>query len=156
MIGTMTFGTTIDIAASPQRVWEVMTDIDRWHEWTPSITRITRLRNAPFAVGTRALSRQPKFPPAIWKITSIEPGKSFTWVSRVPGLRVVARHSVDAASAGARASLSVEIGGLLGGVWARMTRALTEKYLAFEAAGLKARSENPGYRCDRRNTEETP
>ena len=145
-MGEVTFGTTVDISASPQRVWEVMSDIDRWHEWTPSITRITRLRGAPFAVGTRALGRQPKFPPAIWKITSIEPGRSFTWVSGAPGLRVVARHSVEPAPVGARAALSVEISGLFDGLWSRMTRTLTEKYLALEAAGLKARSENPGYR----------
>ena len=141
----MTFATSVDIAASPQRVWEVMSDIDRWHEWTPSITRITRLRGAAFAVGTRALGRQPKLPPAIWKITAIEPGRSFTWVSRAPGLVVVARHSVEPAPLGAHATLSVEISGMFGGLWARLTRTLTEKYLALEAAGLKARSENPSY-----------
>jgi hypothetical protein len=27
-----------------------------------------------------------------------------------------------------------------------MTKDITERYLAFEAGGLKARSENPGYR----------
>jgi hypothetical protein len=31
-------------------------------------------------------------------------------------------------------------------MFGRMTKGITERYLAFEASGLKARSENPGYR----------
>ena len=37
------FSTTIDIDAPPARVWQVMSDVERWHEWTPSITSIQRL-----------------------------------------------------------------------------------------------------------------
>jgi len=86
------FSITIDIAAPAERVWQVMSDTDRWHEWTPSVTSVKRLGGGAFVVGSRVVIRQPRFPPALWKLTAIE------------------------------------------------------RYLAFEASGLKARSENPSYR----------
>jgi uncharacterized membrane protein len=135
------FKTSIDIAAPTETVWRVMADVDRWHEWTQSVTSVKRLKGAPFAVGTRVLIRQPKFPPAIWKVTSIEPGTSFTWVSVAPGLRVIGHHRVDPTPAGSRATLSLDIQGFLGGIWGRMTKGITRRYIDFEARGLKARSE---------------
>ena len=77
-----TFNVSTDIAAPAERVWEVMIDTNRWHEWTPSITSVKRLSDAPIAVGSRVLIRQPKIPPASWTVTAIEPGASFTWVRR--------------------------------------------------------------------------
>ena len=140
------FSISIDIPAAPERVWEVMSDVERWHEWTPSVTSVKRLDTGPFTVGSRVVIRQPRFPPAWWKITAIEPGRGFTWVSVAPGMRVVARHRVDTAPAGSRATLSLELQGLFGGLFGRLTKDITERYLAFEAAGLKARSENPQFR----------
>ena len=140
------FEISIDIAAPAERTWQVMSDIDRWHEWTPSVTSIRRLGGVPFALGTRAIVRQPKFPPALWKITMIEPRKSFTWASVVPGLRVVGKHQVEATPTGSRARLSLDLQGLFGGLFGRLTRGITERYIAYEAAGLKARSEDPTYR----------
>lgn len=143
------FELTIEIAAPPARVWEVMTDIDRWHEWTPSITSIERLDNAPFAVGTRIRTRQPKLPAALWKITAIDPGKSFTWTSVAPGLKVDATHQVEPAEGGSHVTLSIDYSGMFGGMWERLTRDITKRYVGFEANGLKARSENPAYVASR-------
>ena len=140
------FSISTDIDAPAERAWQVMSDTERWHEWTPSVTSVRRLGGAPFAVGSRVMIRQPKFPPALWKLTAIEPGRSFTWVSVAPGLRVVAHHQVEPTAAGSRATLSLDLQGLFGGVFGRMTKDITERYLAFEAKGLKARSEDPGFR----------
>jgi ligand-binding SRPBCC domain-containing protein len=140
-----TFRITTDITAPAERVWQVMSDTDRWHEWTPSVTSIKRLGGGPFAVGSRLLIRQPKFPPAMWKIKEIVPGESFTSVSIGPGFRVIARHSVEPTGNGSRATLSLELQGIFGGMFGSMTKGITERYLAFEATGLKERSENPGF-----------
>jgi uncharacterized membrane protein len=139
------FSTSIDIAAPAERVWQVMSDIDRWHEWTPSITSVKRLGAGALAIGSRALIRQPRFPPALWKVSSIEPGRSFTWVSVAPGLRVVGHHLVEPANAGSRATLSLELHGIFGGLFGRMTKGITQRYIGYEANGLKARSENPDF-----------
>jgi hypothetical protein len=139
------FSISIDIKTPVDRVFEVMSDTDRWHEWTPSVTSIKRLDGGEFKVGSRAVIRQPKFPPALWKITAID-ASSFTWENRAPGIRVIAHHSAEPTPTGTRATLSLRYQGFLARLLARMTRKITNRYLAMEAFGLKARSENPYYR----------
>ncbi len=134
------FSINVDIAARPERVWEVMSDVERWPEWTASVKSIKRLDKGPFAVGSRAIIRQPKFPPALWEVTAIEPNR-FTWKSGLPGLWVFARHSVDPTVTGSHVTLSLEYNGILGSLVGRLTRGITERYLRLEAEGLKRRSE---------------
>jgi uncharacterized membrane protein len=135
------FQVSVEIDAPPETVWSVMSDAERWHEWTPSVRSIRRLDSGPLRVGSRALIRQPKFPPAMWTVTALEPGRSFTWKSGLPGMWVHAQHSVVAVSGGSRATLALRYEGPLGRPLGRMTQAITNRYLGFEAAGLKRRSE---------------
>jgi uncharacterized membrane protein len=136
------YRTDVDIAAPPDVVWAVMSDVERWHEWTASVRSIRLLDDKPLAVGSRAVVRQPKFPPAVWKVTAIDPGRSFTWKSGAPGMWVYGHHSVRPAAGGSRATLGLHYEGMLGQLLSRMTRGITERYLALEAAGLKRRSED--------------
>jgi len=145
-----TLSVTTEVAAPTERVWQVMSDVERWQEWTPSVKSIRLLDAGPLALGSRAVVRQPKFPPARWKVTAIESGLGFTWVSLGPGIRVIARHSIESADGGSRVTLSVDYGGILGGLMARLTGDITERYLGFEAKGLRARSEDPGFRHELR------
>lgn len=135
------FQTTVDIDAPPHVVWEVMSDVERWPEWTASVRSIRRLDSGPFRVGSQALIRQPRFPPALWTVTAIEPLRSFTWRSGAPGVWVHAHHSLTPTATGTRVRLGLRYRGLLGRLIARMTRGITERYLAMEAEGLKRRSE---------------
>jgi hypothetical protein len=132
----------VDIAAQPETVWAVMADAERWHEWTPSVRSIRIIDKGPLGVGSRALIRQPKFPPAIWKVTALDPGRSFTWKSGAPGMWVYAHHAVEAVPVGARATLTLHYEGAFARLLGRLTRAITNRYLAFEATGLKQRSES--------------
>ena len=45
--------------------------------------------------------------------------------------------------------LSLELQGLFGGAFGSLTRGITERYLQYEAAGLKARSADPTFRHDK-------
>ena len=81
-----------------------------------------------------------------WTVTAIDDRKSFTWTNRAPGIKVIAHHSIDATGDRSKATLSLRYEGFLGGLLARMTRSITHRYLALEATGLKARSENPFFR----------
>ena len=135
------FSIQVEIAASPARVWEVLSDGERWAEWTPSVTSV-QIFDKPLRVGSRAMIRQPKVPPGMFKITALEPGKSFTWASGIPGIIYVhARHSIEPAPAGTRATLAIRFDGLFGGVMGKRMAELNHQYLEMEAAGLKRFSE---------------
>jgi uncharacterized membrane protein len=132
---------SVDIDAPAETVWSVLTDVERWHEWTPSVRSIRRLDRGPLAIGSRALIRQPKLLPAMWKVTALEPGRSFTWKSGLPLMWVHARHSLTPSDGGTRATLHLRFEGAIGRVMARAMRRLNEKYLGMEAGGLRRRSE---------------
>lgn len=134
---------TVDIDAPAERVWEVMIDVERWHEWTPSITSIERLDSGEFRQGSRVRIKQPKLAATVMTVTRLEPGRSFTWQTRAPGLEVTASHSVTPVGKGSQARLTLYFDGFVGGLLARAMRGLNERYVAYEAAGLKKRSENP-------------
>ncbi len=137
----MLYTITIEIAATPDAVWPVMADVERWHEWTASITSVTRLTEGPFAVGSRARIRQPRLPPAEWTVTELQAGRGFTWVSTGPLLRVTGRHWIEARGSASLVTLSVTYEGLLGRLVGRMTGELNTRYIGLEAEGLKRRCE---------------
>jgi uncharacterized protein YndB with AHSA1/START domain len=114
--GTTDFTKTIDIAAPPDWVWDAMTDVEHWPDWTASVTSIKRLDAGPFAVGSRARIKPPKLLPAIWTVTALIPGRSFTWISGMPGLRVTGHHEVESGMSGSRVTLSIQFEGIFRGV----------------------------------------
>jgi uncharacterized membrane protein len=134
--------TSIDVAASQDRVWEVLVDVERWPEWTDSVSSVRRLDAGPLAVGSRVEVSQPRIPTGTYTVTAMEPGSAFTWEQRQPGSTVSAHHEcAQLPDGGTRVKLRVVMSGAVGGVVGRLYRKLTERYLAMEAAGLKARAE---------------
>src|SRR5688500_15026308 len=127
---------TVDIAAPAERVWEVLTDVEKWSKWTETVTSVKRLDDGPLQSGSRAKILQPKIPETEYVVTELESGRSFTWVARGPGVTTTARHEVEALPDGnSRVRLAVEQAGVLGKVMGRFYRGLTDRYLANEAAG---------------------
>jgi uncharacterized membrane protein len=142
--------TTIDIQAPPDRVWAALRDIEHWPEWTATVTGVRLLDPGPLAIGNRAIVRQPKLLPARWEITQVEEGRSFTWITRGPGILVTAHHEIEVAPNGSRVMLSLDFSGPLGPLAARLTRGLNARYLALESQGLKKRAEaDEGHRSQR-------
>jgi hypothetical protein len=133
------FSRSVEISLPPALVWSVMAAIERWPEWTSSVSRVKRLSPGPLRVGSRVRIHQPKLPPAWWRVTELNPGAGFASVSVAPGVRVVARHWIEPATDGCRVTLSIRYEGLLGALLARWVGDLNDRYLALEADGLKAR-----------------
>ena len=137
------FETTIDIAAPPERVWAVMSNLERWPEWTQSMSRVERLNDRPLGVGSRVRVKQPRLAAAVFDITSWNPPRGFDWVAQNPLVTAVASHDIAPSAAGSRVRLSVTFSGPLGGVIAWFYGSLTQRYVQMEAEGLRRRAEKP-------------
>ena len=134
---------TVDIDAPPERVWDVMMDLEKWPEWTPSMSSVQRLDSGELREGSRVRIKQPKLAPTTMTVTHIEADKSFTWRAKAPGLVITATHTIVKKGNGSQVTLSLFFDGFVGGILARAMRGLNERYIAYEAAGLKKRSEHP-------------
>lgn len=138
----MAYSTSIDIDAAPEDVSEIISDVERWPEWTASITTVERLDEGPFAVGSQAKVKQPRLPTVVWTVTELTPDRGFVWVAKSPGVENRGIHRVEPAPGGAsRVTLGVEESGLVGKVAGLLLRRMTKRYVDMEAAGLKQRAE---------------
>ncbi|CAM3467600.1 SRPBCC family protein [Isoptericola cucumis] len=134
--------TSIDVDAPPERVWEVLLDVERWPEWTDSVTAVRSLDDGPLAVGSRVEVSQPRIPTGTYTVTVLDPTSTFVWEQRQPGSTVAAHHEcAPLGDGGTRVGLRVVMSGAVGGVVGRFYRKRTEQYLAMEAGGLKRRAE---------------
>jgi hypothetical protein len=132
----------VEIDAPATLVWDVFTDVERWPEWTPSVSRLVALDGPGIAVGKRFEIKQPRMPKLVWQVTEVSPGASWTWVQRSPGGVTLARHEVVPESSGrTRVRQQIDQRGPIGALVGLLMRRMTRRYLDFEAAGLKARSE---------------
>ncbi|ULE33361.1 SRPBCC family protein [Mycobacterium sp. IDR2000157661] len=133
-------GVTVDAPAGV--VWRIFTDVERWPDWTASVTSVVALDGPGLAVGKRFAIKQPKLPKLVWEVTEFSPETSWTWVQRSPGGLTIARHDVIAqSSARTRVDQRLEQRGPVGSLIALLMRPTTRRYLDLEAAGLKACSE---------------
>lgn len=133
---------SVEIDAPARLVWDVFSDVERWPDWTASVTSLAGLDGAALAVGRRFAIKQPGLQKLVWKVTEIDPGVSWTWVHRSPGVLVSARHDVLAQSKSSTlVRQRLDQRGLLGALVGRLTVKRTKRFLELEAQGLKARSE---------------
>ncbi|HET6919143.1 MAG TPA: SRPBCC family protein [Jiangellaceae bacterium] len=139
----MRFEASIDVAAPAERVFGVYTDVEHWPDWTRSVTSIERLDQGPLRVGSRARIKQPRLPVAVWEVTDLVPGRSFTWMARGPGTVTTGSHVITPAGSGDRVKVtaSLEQTGVLGPLLGLLTKRITNRYLDMEVRGLKAHGE---------------
>ena len=133
-----------DISAPRNRVWSVLEDVTRWPEWTASIESVELLDGArELAVGVRARVRQPRLAPATWRVTALDPGRRFTWVSSVGGVTSTGMHVLADGPGGTTTfTNAVEQRGLLAPVVRLVFGRLVHRYLDLETQGLKRRCES--------------
>jgi len=133
----------VEIRVSPARVWAVLLDVERWPEWTTSVSRIQRMDLGPLTLGSRTRIWQPRLMPAVWCVTSLDDGRRvFGWTTRTLGVKIVGRHQVNALKNHSRVDLSLHYTGPLSAIAARFYGTLTRDYLAREGDGLKQFCEN--------------
>ncbi|MGH3319761.1 MAG: SRPBCC family protein [Streptosporangiaceae bacterium] len=140
----MEYETSVDVAAPVESVWKVLTDVERMPEWTESMTRVERLDDGPFAIGSKARVQQPKMQPMVWTVTELEPARSFTWGAASGGVRLTAGHRLTPGPSTLSGVLSVRLTGPLAPILTVVFGRRIRRYVRMEAEGLKRRCEARG------------
>lgn len=105
------------ITGTPDQLWELVSDVQRWHQMLPTVDEIVRVdRGGPIGIGSRFEMKQPGLPRAVWEITAWQSGKAFTWESSTPGVCTTATHKVGREDGHSYLDLALEWSGALGGV----------------------------------------
>ncbi|HEU5144271.1 MAG TPA: SRPBCC family protein [Dermatophilaceae bacterium] len=131
-----------EIDAPAPRVWELVQDVERWPQVLETVTSVEPLSPGPLATGSRYRLVQPRLRPAVWSVTGYVPGRSFRWVAPNPGVATTGDHMVTPlGDTRSRLDISIEHRGPLAWLAGRLTRSLTEDYLAKECAGIKRAAE---------------
>jgi uncharacterized membrane protein len=138
----MRYERTTVVGAEPGRVWEMLTDVERWPARIKVYQSVERLDDGPLQVGARTKVKQDKLAAGVWEVTELVPGESFVWTSAQPGVRLVGQHSVSAEpGGGARLTLAFEQSGPLSWLVTLLLGRLVRRYVDLEGAALKAAAE---------------
>jgi len=138
----MRFEKSIDIDASQQRVWDVLSDLEAWPQRIETVDSVDLLTPPPITTGSRVRLKQPKLPEGTWEITVWDAPSSFEWTQKTSGTTSVAGHRVDALGEGrARLTLTLEMRGLLVPIIGLFYGKLTNDYMGLEAEGMKRAAE---------------
>lgn len=124
-------GTT---TADPDVVWSVLSDIEGWPRWLPTVTAVERTGGpTEVGVGSTFAVTQPRLGRAEWTVTLWEPGHQFTWESRRPGVLTTGTHEVRPHDTGSEIELGIDWAGkgraVARAAFGRMTRAYVRSEL---------------------------
>lgn len=136
----MEIETTVEIDSPPSSVWRVMSDVERWPEWTRSIDRVRLLDGTNLALGVRARIKQPRVPALTWKVIEFTPERGFVWQTRGIGFDTIGSHMIEPSGGGSRVTLKVKQTGVLSKLMPWL-KAMSRRYIDIEAQGLKKRCE---------------
>jgi uncharacterized protein YndB with AHSA1/START domain len=138
----MQYEIDIDIDSGPEAVWAVLTDIERWPEWTASMTRVRRLGDGEFSDGSAARVKQPWLPTSVLTVNEYQHGKYFSWITKRPGITTVATHDLIAGADGStNVRLTLHQTGTLAPIVGLFLSRRMRRYVDMEAHGLKRRCE---------------
>ncbi len=134
----MYYETSIAINAPAEQVWTVLTDVERWPQWTASMTSVTLLEGAGLTVGGKARIKQPKMPVLVWEVTELEPRQSFSWQDKSIGVTTLGTHRITSdPGGGVTVTLGIRQSGALTWLVGLFTSRMTHRYAQMEAEGLK-------------------
>jgi len=135
------FTNNIHINTSVERVWQILSDLERWPLWTPTVLSVQRLDDRAQVIGRRYRLHQPRLGKANWTVTDWIRLIGFVWVCKRPGLLLVAEHKLRPEGTGCAVQLQLKVSGLLEPLVTRYAADLIDAYLRLEAAGLRRRCE---------------
>lgn len=101
---------SIEIAATPDRIWTLFEDVAGWPRWNAGIERI-ELHGA-FAAGTTFTMKVPEADAFTSRLLDVRPNESFVDETTIDDTRVLVRHELQALPSGlTRVTYATEITG---------------------------------------------
>lgn len=92
------------IAAPRWAAWDVITDLDAWPRWGPTVRGAELSETGPLRLGSRGKVWTPVGVPLPFEITEFDDGHAWAW--KVAGVAAT-RHSVEEFDGGCRVSFGV-------------------------------------------------
>jgi uncharacterized membrane protein len=132
---------SVEINRPPDVVWPVLLDVERWPEWTASMTEIERMDQSAIGVGCSLRIRQPRLKTMVWRVAELQEGRLLTWETRGVGVSIAARHAVRASERGSIVKLTIDQTGWMSPLLTLFLGRLTRRYVEMEAQGLKQQCE---------------
>jgi hypothetical protein len=109
------YGTSVESAAPPERVWEIWSDMSTWGDWNPNVS--TMDWQGGFANNTTGVMNTRAGQHHKMKLVEVAAGRSFALeTSVVPGTTFRFNCRIEPAGGKTRISQTVEVKGPLGGL----------------------------------------
>jgi uncharacterized membrane protein len=139
------YETSVTIDATADEVWTVMRDVERWPDWTPTVTN-ARTDGGELREGSIVRIQQPRLPVATWTVNDLKPGQGFSWISKATGMTTLTEHRIAPAAAGdgVTVTLSLRQSGPLAPIVGLFMARLVRRYVDTEAQSLRGRCERVG------------
>jgi hypothetical protein len=96
---------SIFVGASPSKVWEFISDIERYPEWIYFVREATPMSEGPVGEGTKYKERAKPGPfesVSEWQITEFEPPRHQTHIGRMPEMEATLRIRLEPEGEGTR------------------------------------------------------
>lgn len=94
------------VTAPPAAVWQVLTDLDDWPKWGPTVSGAELIGATALELGVRGRVYTPLGLPLPFTITEFEPERRWAW--QVAGIPATA-HGVDPVDRGTRVWMSAPV-----------------------------------------------
>lgn len=132
---------SIDINATPARVWAIMANVARWPDWTESIISVDEV-TPDFGAGGSAMVHAKGQARSRFTVTKWEPDRGFDWETKSRGARAIGGHWIEDTGGGrSRVTLSIDIPGPVAVLARPFIAGGIKRNLKLESEGLKRRSE---------------
>lgn len=133
------FSHSIDIQASPERVYRLYADLTTWSQWDPAVLEVSL--PAGLQAGSAGWLRAQGGPRTRIHVHEVSDAQSFTVASDLPGCKMLFGHTLKAVAGGVRATHTLSFAGPLAFVFRRLLGAKIAGTLPAALQGLKSMSE---------------
>ncbi|MGW5329417.1 SRPBCC family protein [Streptomyces sp. NPDC004014] len=137
----MQWMTRVNVEASPEALWKIVAEVERWPEFLVTMRRVECLDGKELGPGSLVRIAQPHMPVLMWRITEWTPGRSFSWQSASGGVTTTGTHVVTPRGQESILTLSIDQTGFLAPLVGLLTGRQTRRYVEAEATSMKSRAE---------------